>query len=473
MKQNGVEPNNLTFPFVAKACGKLSNLRSSETFHTHVVKSPFQSDMYVQTALVDMYVKCDYLDFAYNVFERMVVRDVTSWNVMLGGFAQLGLVDKVSVLFNQMTVDGIRPDWVMVMALTQLGSDMKDLKLVNAIHCFGIRTGVEADVSVANTWVAAYSKCGDLGTAEIVFGGIDLGFRTVVSWNAMLSGYAHLKEPLKAISLYKRMLSDGPGPDGATIVTLLSSCVKTEELYHGKSIHGHGIQLGCILNIPVLNTLISMYANCGDIDSARFLFDNMIDRTRVSWTAIIGGYAEKGKLDEALALFHSMEAAGQKPDLVTVLHLISGCGQTGALEIGRWIDNYTISNMLKDDVMVCNALIDIACKNHENVELGEYAAHRLFEMEPWAAAPYVEMANLYASTGRWDGVAATRTMMKGNQVTKSPGQSLVRVNGKSRTFTAEDRSHPEGLLVYELLDGLALNLKEEKDSSVVEEIWKH
>ncbi|GFS36596.1 tetratricopeptide repeat (TPR)-like superfamily protein [Actinidia rufa] len=603
MKQNGLEPNNLTFPFVAKACGKLSSLFCSQMLHTHVSKSPFQSDKYVQTAIVDMYIKCGHLDYAYNLFDKMPERDVTSWNALIVGFSQLGFVDKVVILFCQMRLDGIRPDSVTVMGLTQLGSCMKDHKWVNAIHCFGIRTGVDSDVSVANAWIGAYSKCGNFGMAEMVFGEIDSSLRTVISWNSMLSGYAHVEESVKAIGLYKQMLSDGFGADVCTILSLLASCVRNEAFDHGKSIHCHGIQFGFVSNISVLNALISMYSKCGDVGSARYVFNSMINRTCVSWTAIIGGYASKGDLDETLALFHSMEASGQKPDIVTVLYMISGCGQTGALEVGRWIDNYTVSNGLKENVMVCNALLNMyakcgsirdawelfrtmqgrtivswttmisgcalngefkealelfflmlefgvkpnhitflavlqtcthagflekgwecfdlmikkykiipgldhyscmadllgrrgklkealgfvqkmpvkpdagiwgsllfACKNHQNVEIGEYAAHKLFEMEPQASAPYVEMANIYASAGRWDGVAAIRSMMKGNQVIKYPGQSLVQVNGKSHTFTVEDRSHCQGQLIYKLLDGLALQLKEEKDSLVAEEL---
>ncbi|XP_052195796.1 pentatricopeptide repeat-containing protein At4g19191, mitochondrial [Diospyros lotus] len=596
MKQCGLRPNNFTFPLVAKACAKLSSLPYSQALHAQVSKSPFEPDLYVQTALLDMYVKCDRLDCAYNLFQKMPLRDVTSWNAILVGCAQLGFFDKVVALFYQMRVDGVRADSVTVIALAHVSSSIKEIKLVNSIHCFGIRVGVGADVSVANTLIAAYSRCGELGMAEMVFGGIDAGCRTVISWNSMLSGYSCTREPLKAINFYKRMLFDGFSPDVGTICSLLVSCVTIELLYHGKSIHCHGFLLGCDSNTSVLNTLISMYSKCGDIASARCIFDDMTDTTCVSWTAIIGGYAEKGDLDEALVLFHSMEAAGQKPDLVTVLYMISGCGRTGALEVGRWFDNYTLSNGLKDSVMMCNALIDMyakcgsvrvaweifyamggrtvvswttmiagyalngefkealdlffqmlevgpkpnhvtflavlqacnhagflekgwecfhlmakvhkinpgldhyscmvdllgrkgklrealefihkmpikpdagiwgallgACKNHHNVEIGEYATCHLFELEPQAAAPYVEMANIYASVGRWDGVATIRAMMRGNQVEKYPGQSIVQVNGKSHTFTVEDRSHPEGLLMYEALDALTLQLKEVTD----------
>lgn len=523
---------------------------------------------------------------------------------MLMGFGQLGLVDKAAIVLSQMRLDGIRPDSVTIMALTQLGSSLEDLTLVNAIHCLGIQMGIEGDVSVANTWVSAYAKCGDLGMAEMVFGWIDQGLRTVVSWNSMFSGYAYFEESVKAVGLYKWMVYDGVWPDVSTILSLLSSCVTTDALCHGKSIHCHGVRLGCVFNVPVRNSLISMYSKCGDIEAARSVFDSVRDRTCVSWNAIIGGYAEKGDLDEALALFRSMEAVGQKPDIVTLLYMISCCGQTGSFEVGRWIDNYAISNGKKHNVTVCNALIDMyakcgsirdawelfstmqgktvvswtsmisgcalngefkealdlfclmlelglkpnhitflavlqacthagllekgrecfdmmtkvhkinpglvhyscmadllgrrgklkealefiekmpfkpdagiwgallsACKNYHNVEIGEYATHRLFELEPEAAAPYVEMANLYASAGRWDGVARIRKLMKGNQVTKSAGQSFVQVNETICKFTVEDRSHSEHQLIYDVLDGLALLLKKEKiHHAVMEEL---
>ncbi|XP_021299496.1 pentatricopeptide repeat-containing protein At4g19191, mitochondrial [Herrania umbratica] len=594
MKQNGLEPNNLTFPFIAKACAKLSNLKCSQSIHTQIVKSPFGNDIFVQTAMVDVYVKCDHVDYAYKIFERMPQRDVAAWNAMLIGFARLGFLDKVFSLFGEMRFARIHPDSVTVVGLSQGLSVARSLELLKALHSFGIRIGVAPNVTVANTWIAVYAKCGDLASAEKVFDEIDIAVRTVISWNSMIAGYAIFENFLAAFDLYQQMLVDGIRPDASSVVSLISSCVQPEALFQGKLIHSHGIQLGCDLNLSVINTLISMYSKCGDINSARFLFDCMSDRTCVSWTVMISGYAEKGDMDEAMTLFHSMEKAGETPDLVTVLSLISGCGQTGSLELGKWIDSYAKSRGFKDDVMICNALIDMyskcgsiceaqdafhampertivswttmilgctvngefgealdlfhqmrglgfkpnhitflavlqacthagfldkgwelfnmmttvyginpgldhyscmadllgrkgkliealkfvlnipikpdagiwsallsACKVHQNVEIGKYVANLLFEMEPQVAAPYVEMANIYASTGRWDEVAMIRLLMKRSNVSKSPGQSLVQVNGKTRRFTVEDRSHPESVLIYMLLDDLALQLKDD------------
>lgn len=601
MRQNGVEPNNLTFPFVAKACAKLANFKYSQIIHAQISKSPCCSDMFVQTAMIDMYAKCGQVDVARALFERMPERDIASWNAIIIGYVQIGFLDGVSCLFERMMLDGIRPDSVTVMGLTQLVSGLKDIRFLSAVHSFGIRSGFEYDVSVANTWVSAYAKCGDLGSAEIVFNGIGLKFVTVVSWNAMIAGCACLGNSCKAMQTYQEMLHCRFRPDLSTILNMLSSCISPEALFQGMLIHAHAIQVGCDADVSVLNTIISMYSKCGNLYSARLTFDNMTDKTCVSWTALIGGYAEKGDLDEALTLFKSMEAAGEKPDMVTLTYLISACGQVGALEIGREMESYATLKGLKSNVMVCNALLDMygkcgnmtdaqelfcnmqertivswttmiagyalngksrealakfqllldsgykpnhvtflavlqacnhagflkegwkffdmmtnlyrinpsldhyacmadllgrcgklqealdfiqnmpvksdfgiwgsllsACKIHHNLEIGEYAAQCLIEMEPQRAAPYVEMANIYASARRWDGVAATRTRMKSNQVTKTPGQSLIHVNGKGCAFTVEDRCHPEAHVIYETLNSLALQLNKEFDMSWLE-----
>ncbi|KAL9462115.1 hypothetical protein AB3S75_000168 [Citrus x aurantiifolia] len=606
MKKNDIEPNNLTFPFIAKACAKLSDFLYSQLIHGHIVKSPFWSDIFVQTTMVDMYAKCDRLDCAYKLFDEMPDRDVASWNAMLVGFAQMGFLEKVLCLFYNMRLVGIQADFVTVMGLTRAAIHAKHFSLLKSVHSFGIHIGVDADVSVCNTWISAYAKSDDLKMAELVFHGIEEGLRTVVSWNSMIAGCTYGDKFDDSLNFYRHMIYDGFRPDVTTVVSLLSSCVCPEALVQGRLVHSHGIHYGFDLDVSVINTLISMYSKCGDIDSARFLFDGMCDRTRVSWTAMISGYAQKGDLDEALRLFFAMEAAGEIPDLVTVLSMISGCGQSGALELGKWFDNYACSGGLKDNVMVCNALIDMyskcgsigdarelfyalpektvvswttmiagcalngefvealdlfhqmmeldlrpnrvtflavlqacthagflekgwgyfnlmtkvyqvnpelnhyscmadllgrkgklkealdfvqsmpiksdagiwgtllcACKIHRNIEIGEYVAYRLFELEPHSAAPYVEMANIYALGGRWDGVANLRTMMKRNQVKKFPGQSLVHINGKTCMFTVEDRYHSESELTYPILDCLALHSKEEAYSSHLKGIPEH
>ncbi|KAL5705851.1 hypothetical protein ACHQM5_024091 [Ranunculus cassubicifolius] len=595
MKQLGLEPDNLTFPFVSKACAKLSNLRYSEIVHTHVIKSPFVFDIYVGTAIVDMYIKCDNLDLAHKVFDRMLERDVASWNAMIMGEAQLGCLQKAMGLFRQMRLQDVKPDAVTVIGLIQSSCNANNLNVVRGVQSLGMRIGVYSNVSVVNTWIAVYAKCRELESAKRVFEEIPSYMRTVISWNSMIAGYAHLNKPLNSIEYYKKMCSEGIQPDLSTILSLISSIVHPEMLLQGKLIHCHSVKLGCDSNISVINTLISMYSKCEKLDDARYLFDNMCERTCASWTAMIGGYAEVGDVNEARTLFHAMKDSPEKPDRLTIIALLHACGQTGSIDHGRWINMYAVSNGFGNNVMVCNALIDMyskcgsisdateifynmpektivswttmvsgyalngnfeealclfdkmvvsglkpnhitflavlqacthggflekgkeclasmnekyklnpclehyacmadllgrkgkleealefiqnmpmkpdagvwgallgACKIHNNIEIGERVAYRLFKMEPKSAVSYVAMANIYAAEGEWEDVAKIRALMKGNRVKKMPGRSLVQVNGKMCSFTVEDRSHPEWLLICKVLNCLGLQLKGEE-----------
>ncbi|KAG7546931.1 Pentatricopeptide repeat [Arabidopsis suecica] len=596
IKRGGFEPNNFTFPFVAKACARLADIGCCEMVHTHLIKSPFWSDVFVGTATVDMFVKCNCLDYAAKVFERMPMRDATTWNAMLSGLYQSGHTDKVFSLFREMRLDEIPPDSVTVMTLIQSASFEKSLKLLKVMHAFGIRLGVDSQATVANTWISAYGKCGDLDSAKLVFEAINRGDRTVVSWNSVFKAFAVFGEAFDAFGLYRLMLLEEFKPDLSTFINLAASCQNPETLTHGKLIHSHAIHLGTDQDIEAINTFISMYSKSGDSCSARLLFDIMPSRTCVSWTVMISGYAEKGDMDEALALFHAMAKTGVNPDLVTLLSLISGCGKFGSLEIGKWIDGRAdMYCCKKDNVMVCNALIDMyskcgsipeardifdntpektvvtwttmiagyalngifleamelfskmidldykpnhitflavlqacahsgslekgweyfhimkqvynispglehyscmvdllgrkgkleealklirnmsakpdagiwgallsACKIHCNVKIAEQAADSLFNLEPQMAAPYVEMANIYAAAGMWDSFAKIRSMMKLRNIKKYPGESVIQVNGKNHTFTVGERGHVENEAIYLTLNGLSLFARDEE-----------
>ncbi|GER42970.1 pentatricopeptide repeat-containing protein [Striga asiatica] len=237
--------------------------------HGHVAKTPHSSNIYVQTTMVDMYVKCTHLECAHQLFDEMLVRDLASWNAIISGFARDGYLEKVSLLFRRMRVDdGVVPDSVTVMDLTRLASGMKHAMFLHSVHCFGLNSGFEKDVSVANTFISCYAKCGEFRSVERIFLGIGSGTLSVVSWNAVIAGFANFEELDKVVQFYLKILRDGYKPDLNTILNLLSSFASPEFLSHGVAVHVHVVKLGCDVNIRLLNTLVSMYSKCRDINSA-------------------------------------------------------------------------------------------------------------------------------------------------------------------------------------------------------------
>ncbi|KAG8373265.1 hypothetical protein BUALT_Bualt11G0005900 [Buddleja alternifolia] len=204
-------PNNFIFPLIAKACAKLSDLKLAQIIHARVVKTPHSSDIYVQTAMVDMYVKCSNLECGHHLFDEMPDRDVSSWNAVIMGFAQMGDFDRVSLLSNRMRIDGILPDAVTIMVLTQLMSGIKDLRLLSSVHYFGSKVGLGYDVSVANTWISGYAKCDDL----------------------FLAGFALNGKFQATLDRCNRMLKTGFQPNHVTFIAVLQACTHASLLEMG------------------------------------------------------------------------------------------------------------------------------------------------------------------------------------------------------------------------------------------------
>lgn len=112
----------------------------------------------------------------------------------------------------------------------------------------------------------------------------------------------------------------------------------------------------------VLNSLIHLYGECGEVGKARKLFDKMSERNLVSWTCLIGGYAKSEKVEEAVALFFEMIEEGIVPNSVTMVSVISACAKSGDLGLAERVSAYIGKAGLKVNTVMVNALVDMYMK---------------------------------------------------------------------------------------------------------------
>jgi pentatricopeptide repeat protein len=110
MQQEGVEPSSVTFVGVLNACASVVALEEGRCVHQQIVKSGCESNIFVGCSLVDMYAKCGSMEEACKVFNKMPLRNVVSWNAILGGFAMHGHGKEALEHFKQMRAEGVRPD---------------------------------------------------------------------------------------------------------------------------------------------------------------------------------------------------------------------------------------------------------------------------------------------------------------------------------------------------------------------------
>ncbi|XP_071693238.1 pentatricopeptide repeat-containing protein At1g14470 isoform X2 [Rutidosis leptorrhynchoides] len=346
MQVSRIIPDAFVYPILIKSCGRIA-----VELHCHVLKMGHECDCYVRNAVMDMYAKYGFVEFARKVFDEMSDRKVADWNSMISGY------------------------W-------RYGNDVEAEKLFNLMP--------ERNVITWTAMVTGYSKARDLVTARRFF---DLmPEKNVVSWNAMLSGYSQNEYAEETLELFKKMCSGGGvQPNETTWVAVISSCsirrdlklvnslvkmisekksvrlnkfVKTAllDIYAkcGDLVAARKIfdELGMFKNVVAWNAMISAYARVGDLSSARIVFDKMPTKNVVSWNSLIAGYAQNGESTMAIEVFKGMTTSKDvKPDEVTMVSVISACGHLGALELGIWALKFIDENQITLSVSGYNAVI--------------------------------------------------------------------------------------------------------------------
>ncbi|WVZ60838.1 hypothetical protein U9M48_010807 [Paspalum notatum var. saurae] len=191
-----------------------------------------------------------------------------------------------------------------------------------------------------------------------------------VWYNTLLRGYARShshsseeQEAAAAVRVFARMMEEGVAPDTYTFVSLLKASAAARAGEEGRQAHAVAVKVGAAGHEFVRPTLISMYAECGDVLAARAVFDSVDgDGCVVSYNAIITAAVRSSRPGEALALFREMQAKGLRPTSVTVISVLSACALLGALDLGRWIHDYVRKIGLGSLVKVGTALIDMYAK---------------------------------------------------------------------------------------------------------------
>lgn len=339
------------------------------------------------------------------------------------------------------------------------------------------------DSFVQSSLIGFYTKCGELGFARKVFDKMPL--RSIVAWNAMISGYEQNGFAKEGVDLFNLMMGSGVDPDQATCVGVLSACAQLGALELGSKVHGFIVNHGFKVNTFLGTALINMYAKCGNVIQARQVFDGMKDKNVVAWTAMISGYGVHGYGKEALELYHSMEGSGIVPNEITFLTLLSACGHTGMVDEGKQIfssmkrdygllpgtehhvsmvdllgragflkEAYDhVRKLKKPGPAIWTALLG-ACKMHKDFNLGVEAAEKLLAMEPENPGHYVIISNVYALAGKMDRVETIRNVMIKRRLKKHVGYSTIEVNKETHLFTMGEKSHPEMSEIYRYLDDL-------------------
>ncbi|XP_011626243.2 pentatricopeptide repeat-containing protein At2g13600 [Amborella trichopoda] len=503
MHRSGLRPSRNSTISSLNACSHLCLLPQGTQLHALTIKAALLSppDVVVSNVLIDMYSKCGLLDESHKIFDETHHRDLVSWISILSGYSRNGLHGSALETFFDVHSLGMGfSDYGFSVAFKACAA-LGDIRPGLQIHCLATKVGLDSDVFVVSSLLDMYAKCGRITSARHVFNTIDEP--NVVSWTSMISGYVRSEDGEEALRLFSQQLRVGIAPDPFTFSSVLAACASLSALDPGQQVHVHVLKSGLGLQLFAGNSLIDMYAKCGCLSDATRVHAHMQVRDVVSWTGMINGCASHGHGLEALRLFTQMKSAGIRPNAVTLVCVLSACSHSGLVKEGlrhfhSMRDEYGIepteehftcvvdllgrAGLVKEAEefmrhMPCEpsasawgALLS-ACRKNGNVHLSAKCADQLFRLEPHAAANHVQLANIYAASGRWKDMGRVRLLMKEKGIKKESSYSWIEMGKKVNVFGVGDNLHPKSDVIYFMLGILAMEMKDQGYIPTSDHAW--
>ncbi|KAL0409366.1 UNVERIFIED_CONTAM: putative pentatricopeptide repeat-containing protein [Sesamum radiatum] len=379
-------PNAYTLVHLIRACGNSGLFSYGEQLHCYILKSGFSSNVFVSTALINLYVKFECVQDAYDLFVEIPEPSVVSWNSLISGYVRSGQFRKALKLFVQLDESNLCADSYSFTAALSACGQLSLVQVGRSVHSKIVKYGVQDSIVVSNCLIDMYGKCGYVTEAMKVFG--DMIEKDIISWNSVLAanarngkleqafailhqmpdpdtisynelidgiarygivedaiallsempnpnssswnsiitGYVNRGRAIEALDIFCKMHSSGVLMDEFTFSTILSGIAGLSAITWGTLTHCCVLKSGLDGYVTVGSALIDMYFKCGQIKEAERLFQSLPERNLVTWNALMSGYAHNGNSEKVIELFEQLKTMKYlQPDEITFLNVISAC----------------------------------------------------------------------------------------------------------------------------------------------------
>ncbi|MQL97159.1 hypothetical protein Taro_029844 [Colocasia esculenta] len=464
MRQEGLDTDSYTYPFVLKACGLFLGWEEGGQIHGDVVKKGLDFDLFVTNGLISMCCRCGNLASARRLFDRFLEKDLVSWNAMIGGYASRGEMRQAQELFDEMPERDAFSWAIMIDGYGKKAMDVDSARRL--FDCLPDR-----DLVCWNSMIDGYAGVGRMDDARELFEMMPT--QNVISWSILIDGYVNHGDPKEALILFQQMLRQGIRADKVCAVGAISACAQLGALDLGRWVHFYLRKNKVLLDIVVQTALVDMYMKCGSLDHARMVFESMSDRNVISWNAMIVGLGTNGHGEKALELFFRMEREGAAMDDLTFLGVLSACTHAGLVDEGLSIFHRMKGDFgIEPSIEHYGCLVDLlgragrlaeaknvldtmpveanpalwgsllaSCRVHRAVDMAAACVQHIAELGADDSGVYILMSNIYADKGMWEDVWRTRRLMGEKGMKKESGRSVIEVDGVVLEFVNGDRSH--------------------------------
>ncbi|CAA7049773.1 unnamed protein product [Microthlaspi erraticum] len=361
MQKSGSNVDGYSFSRLLKGIASAKRLDLGHQLHSLVVKGGYEGNVYVGSAIVDMYAKCERVEDAFEAFQEISEPNSVSWNALIAGFVQVRDIETAFWLFGSMEMNAAaRADDGTFAPLLTLLDDPMFYDLSKQVHAKVLKLGLDQEITICNAMVSSYADCGSVSDAKRVFDGLDAK-KDLITWNAMIAGFSKHELKESAFELFIEMQRSLIETDVYTYTSVLSSCSSGEkDQIFGKSLHCLVVKKGLEQVTSVSNALVSMYIQFPSgaaMRDALALFESLECKDLVSWNSILTGLSQTGLSEDAVKFFSCLRSLNVEVDDYAFSAVLRSCSDLATLELGQQIHGLAIKSSFELNEFVTSSLI--------------------------------------------------------------------------------------------------------------------
>lgn len=283
-----IKPTQFTLVGVLNACSNIAALEEGKQVHDYMLKLGFESQIFILTALVDMYAKCGSTVDARKGFDSLQEPDTVLWTSMIGGYVQNGENEEALGLYARIQSQGIFPNDLTMASVLKACSNLAALEQGKQVHARTLKYGFTLEVSIGSALSSMYAKCGSLEDGNLVFR--KMLVKDIVSWNAMISGLSHNGCGNDALELFEEMLAEGLKPDYVTFVNILSACSHMGSVESGWAYFNMMFDdFGIVPGVEHYACMVDILSRAGKLNEAKeFIESATINHGMCLWHILLG-----------------------------------------------------------------------------------------------------------------------------------------------------------------------------------------
>ncbi|XP_042007317.1 pentatricopeptide repeat-containing protein At1g08070, chloroplastic [Salvia splendens] len=361
-----------TFSTILSICSSKGLFREGCEVHCRAVVLGFSTNVYVGSALVDLYLRMGCTGIALRLFGKLQERNLATWNVALRGMCETGRVNELFGMYDEMKLEGVEPNGVTYCYLIRGCGYERGLEEGMQLHCCVIKGGlVDSDLFVANALVDFYSACGSLMETRKVFEAIPPS--DVISWNSLVSVCAASGCIHDGLEAFREMRLWDKKPSACSFLGFLKVSSAARDLVFGQQTHCSVLKAG-LNSVLVQSALIDMYGKWGEIGDAVGIFDGVFERTLECCNSLMTSLLKYELWEDVVDLFCVMVDEGIGFDEVSLSSALKALAGSSGCTL---LHCCAVKSGFESDAAVACALIDAYSRAGE-VEL----SCRVFNLLP-------------------------------------------------------------------------------------------